>query len=108
MRGRDREGGGDSALRVKLFQRVESGNSNSRNGVGSTSNWKQPLCLLYPLPVPPPHWGEGTLWHRSSHLPRCMCVHVSTCVHAPARKGTSLMSVELDRKSTRLNSSHLG
>src|SRR5262245_61382215 len=47
--------------------------------------------------VPSPHVGEGTTWHRSSHHLRCICVRVSTCVHALARK-----------QDERIGSSHRG
>src|SRR5882672_8319796 len=55
-------------------------------GFCPASDWKQPLCSLYPPPCPSPTWGEGTLWHRSStpltlHSRSCqnMCACVSAC-----------------------------
>src|SRR5262249_55807862 len=84
MWGRDREGGGDRAPRAKLLQRADSENQESWSDVGPASDWKQPLWLLYPPPCPSPAWGEGTLWHSSSHLSHYICVRVSTCIHARA------------------------
>jgi hypothetical protein len=72
------------APRANLLQRADSENQESWSGVCQASDWKQPQCLLYPPPCPSPTWGEGTLWHRSSHLSRCIRVRVSTCVHALA------------------------
>src|SRR5215813_14872657 len=88
MWGRDREGGGDSASRAGTsalkFRKSGVENQDSWSCVCPASDCKQPQCLLYPPPCPSPTWGEETLWHRSSHLSRCIRVRVPTRVHALA------------------------
>src|SRR5262245_63621667 len=63
----------------------------------------------YPPPCPSPARGEGTLWPEPSNLLTSALVStlVSTLV-TPAVRSSRSRSSGSDRKSTRLNSSHLG
>src|SRR5690348_9240799 len=36
---------------------------------------------------PPPLWGEGTLWHRSGHLPQRTRVQLQMCAHLSPQGG---------------------
>src|SRR5262245_65205156 len=60
-----------------------------------------------PLPVPPPQAGEGTMWRQHEALPRREPDEPACAAYFPLTRVTRIFQ-KRDRKSTRLNSSHLG
>jgi hypothetical protein len=85
--GEGQGGGGDSAPRATLLQRADSENQESWSGVYPDRIGNNRCACCTPSLSLSPAWGEGTLWHRSSHLGRRTRVRVPRCVHAQREGG---------------------